>query len=294
MTTLAKSIYHTVVFFAAQGVPLTLMEIYSYLISTDRPRDAAADSLSKIKQTLDEELSGLIVEEGGWYVLPGKHELPDMRLKNYRISLIRYQKARIAMKGLRYIPFLRAVAISGSQALLTSGETSDIDLFVITKHNRIWLARVLISLYFQILGQRRHGLRIAGRFCLNHYLCEDTVISADRNLYTAAEYASLVPILGYEVLLRFWQQNDWVKTYFPRFEPELPSPFLVRKFSRFQKYIEWVLERTVSGPLNRILGRYQKQRVRMQDYILVSDQELSFHPGSRGQRVLRNYQESLK
>jgi len=282
---LKNSVYKTVAFFDAQGIALTLLEIKNYL--------SAAVSIGEIERTLKEDLRDQVEYRDGLYFLVGRSDLVSQKKIHFRISLVRFHKAKKYLKFLRHLPFLRAVAISGSQALLNSAPSSDIDLFIITAQNRIWFARSLVSFYFQLLGQRRHGLKISNRFCLNHYLAGDFGINEDRNLYTAVEYVSLIPVLGQDTMDEFWRSNTWISEFIPQARFETKAGFFGFQFSIAQKIFEKLLDYTIAGMLNRVLGLYQKQRIRRQEHILVSDRELSFHPGSRGQRVLASFQKRL-
>jgi len=282
---LKDSIFKVVAFFDAQDIALTLAEIQNYL-------DSKA-SLREIETCLDEDLAGKIESNGSLYFLRGRTNIAEARQERYRTSLLRFRKAKKYLWALRFFPYLRAVALSGSQALLNVTPESDVDLLIITKKNRIWLTRALISGYFQILGQRRHGRHVAGRFCLNHYLAEDKEITDDRNLYTAVEYANLLPVLGAENIARFWDNNKWIKEYLPAAVLETTQPFFDFRFSGMSLILETVLEYTIGPALNHVLGIYQKRRIRRQENILVSDDELSFHPGSHGQKVLEKYKKAV-
>lgn len=287
MTPLAQSIYKTLAFFDAEGLALTLMELKSYLMADN----FASISLSSIQNSLQTELRDKIGYKNGFYFLAPHENMVGLRNTHYRVSLERFRKTKKFLYWLRYIPYLRAVAISGSQALVNSAESSDIDLFIVTAKNRIWLARTMISFYFHIFRARRHGKYIRARFCLNHYLAADTAISQDKNLYTAVEYASLYPVIGAKNLEKFWRINPWAREF-------LASPVYEQtgifdyQFSFWQKILETVLDYSVGPLLNYLSGIYQKHRIKMQDYILVSDQELSFHPGSTGQKVLAKFAHS--
>lgn len=284
-------------FFDAQDLPLTLTELVNYFVapspSEEREGLKVGVRLSQIEQTLQTELADRIGHDNGFYFLRGRSELVSLRNTRYRVSLQRFRKARKYLYWLGYIPYLRAVAISGSQALLNSTDNSDIDLFVITKKNRIWLARFLVSLYFQILGQRRYGAKIASRFCLNHYIEQDQSISQDQNLYTAVEYASLIPVFGKGELVKFWQKNDWISSFLASAQPEAGSHFFNFQFSAAQTVIEAILDYTIGPVLNFFAGLYQKRRIKLQEHILATDRELSFHPGSRGQKVLARFEDNL-
>lgn len=297
MSPLAQSIYQALAFFDAQDLPLTLLELSNYLVaptpSEEREGQQAGVRLSDIEKVILNELAHKIGHKDGFYFLKGREKLLSQRQDHYRISLQRFRKARRYLRSLRFFPYLRAVAISGSQALLGADQQSDIDLFLITKRNRIWLTRMFVSLYFQLVRQRRHGLRIKGRFCLNHYLGEGLAVSQDQNLYTAVEYASFIPVIGEDKLERFWKQNVWVAEYLKNPLPERANMFFGYQFSWWQKVLEVFLDATVGPALNYLAGLYQKQRIKLGEYIIVTDEELSFHPGSRGQKVLAEYQRKL-
>lgn len=50
---------------------------------------------------------------------------------------------------------------------------SDIDLFVETAPGMLWTGRVMTTLFFSILGVRRHGNYVKGRFCLSFFAVEN-------------------------------------------------------------------------------------------------------------------------
>ena len=288
----------TLAFFDAQELPLTLIEVENYLCSP--PIHGLAPSndlgpinrqatLNQINHTLKTELAARVGQSRGFYFLAGRDHLVASRIRRYRVSLLRLRSCRRYLLTLRHFPYLRAVALSGSLALLNSQPKSDIDLLIIVKKNRVWLARLFVSLYFQILRKRRYGAKIAGRFCLNHYLCEGIRIKEDRNLYTAVEYAALLPVLGSGRLRDFWAQNKWVRDFLPFAGFAAAGPFFGFETSRAARVFEKILDFTIGPFLNWASGVMQKARIRRQEHILVSDDELSFHPGSRGQRVLSKF-----
>ena len=291
LSPLATSALKTIIFFDSQDIPLTLLEIKNYLVAQTGLSEPI--SLAELESALGIELQSQIHHQDGLFFLAGREKLVDLRRTRYQISLLRFRKARRYLVGLRFIPFLRAVAVSGSQALMSCDTKSDIDLFIITAPRRIWLARTFVSLYFQITGQRRYAAHIANRFCLNHYLSGEAKITRDQNLYTAVEYASLMPALGIAELNKFWQDNQWLSGFLHNPVAQHSNIFFNYEFSPWQKFFEGILDYTIAPILNKLLGFYQKKRIQMQDHILVSDDELSFHPGSRGQTVLARFQAKL-
>ncbi|EKD65861.1 MAG: hypothetical protein ACD_49C00079G0025 [uncultured bacterium (gcode 4)] len=86
--------------------------------------------------------------------------------------------------------------LKDSSATLRSAQNDeygggDIDLFIVTAKNRLWLVRVMVTLVFQLLGVRRHWNNIAERFCLSFFIDE-----------TAMNFSSFA--IKNDVYLYFW------------------------------------------------------------------------------------------
>lgn len=54
-------------------------------------------------------------------------------------------------------------------------ESSDIDLFIITSVNRIWIVRILITRVFQFCELEEASSKHAGRFCLSFFITEKSL-----------------------------------------------------------------------------------------------------------------------
>ena len=115
-------------------------------------------------------------QKNGFYCLKGRAAIIDQRLANYIYGIKRERRIRRFIGGLRFLPFVRRAALAGSQAQGVQKSDSDIDLLIIVEPEFLWLGRTAVTAYFQILGLRRHGKKIANRFCLNHYLAGVKII----------------------------------------------------------------------------------------------------------------------
>ena len=289
LSDLQKSILHTLAFFAAQEMPLTLLELHNFL-KREHPKQPPV-GLFELKNSAEKELSSKVTFQDGLYTLRGYERLFNLRQRKYPHSIRLFKKAVRWANLLRFFPFVRSVAISGTLAHTNAGEKSDIDLFIITEPKRMFLARFLVSFYFQIFGIRRHGQKIAGRFCLNHYTVLGKSFYQDRNLYTAMLYTNFIPVFGARHLRGFWEANlPWIKEFFIAPRPSSAHIFEYAHTSSnwLQRFVEFVLN-PLAEILERILGGYQKRRIQQSDTVLVSDEELSLHPGSKGQRILAEY-----
>src|SRR4030095_7313073 len=91
-------------------------------------------------------------------------------------------------KFLYRFPFVRAIAISGSLSKNFADENADIDFFIITKANRLWIARTIMHLFKKltfITGHQHY-------FCMNYYIDEEAWLIQDKNIFTAIEIGTLL------------------------------------------------------------------------------------------------------
>ena len=112
---------------------------------------------------------------------------------------------------LSLFPFVRGVAISGSLSKNFADESSDIDFFIITAKNRLWLARTFMHIFkkFTFLFKKEDW------FCMNYYIDEAFPEIREKNIFTATEVATLLTLRGIEVFKQFFENNKWSRDFFP-------------------------------------------------------------------------------
>ncbi|HEY1871972.1 MAG TPA: hypothetical protein VGG71_12995 [Chitinophagaceae bacterium] len=108
-------------------------------------------------------------------------------------------------------PFVRAVGISGSLSKNYADEKADIDFFIITKSNRLWISRTILHLFKKLtfLVGRQHF------FCMNYFIDEKTLQIPQQNIYSATEIVTLLPAAGTEAINDFFKTNDWTDDWLP-------------------------------------------------------------------------------
>ncbi len=305
LSMLKNRILSTLYFFDLQDYPLTLLELHEFLVadleqlkgSVDgqgeivvngtKSKPEAPVSIDRILQSLDIECLGEAENTLGFYHLPGRKALVAARLDNYAFGLKREKLVKKYINGLRHLPFIRGAALGGSQALGLAKPTSDIDLFIITDPRFLWLGRTLATIYFQILGVRRHGKKIANRFCLNHYLAGAKQLEQIKNLYSAMEYARLRFLIYGRGIAAFQQNNFfWIGLCFPNWRPSIAGE---ETLSALQQRLENLLTNKFGAWLEQKLKHWQLPRIKQQKFIIVEDDELSFHPDSKQEGLLRAF-----
>jgi hypothetical protein len=86
-----------------------------------------------------------------------------------REELELFEKTQKYSRLVSWIPGLRMIAICNTISMYCSDSDSDIDLFVVADEKRMWLVRILMTAIFHLLGVRRHGNKVAKRFCLSFF-----------------------------------------------------------------------------------------------------------------------------
>ena len=224
----SNSILKVLAYFDIFRYPLTTKEINSFL---DRPLhetelNGLLDELLRMKQ---------IFQLDEFYSLQNDLSLADRRRKGNVYADILLNKAAKISKLLFKFPYVRAIGISGSVSKNFADENADIDYFIITKANRLWIARTLLHLFKKIPFIKNHHRY----YCMNYFIDEADLIIEEKNIYTATELFTLIPTAGNGSLKKFFEDNSWSIRYFPnrtlpviKEEVNFPDPW-VKKLVEF-------------------------------------------------------------
>jgi len=119
----------------------------------------------------------------------------------------------------RVIPFIRTVAVTGSVAYGGATKWDDIDLFIVTKRNRLWISAlltlVLVRLNKLLLLRPPH----LSLFCLSYVHDEQGFLNESRrnrsNPLFARELLKAKPVAGQDEYRMLLETNDWVGSFYP-------------------------------------------------------------------------------
>src|SRR3989344_6275256 len=258
MTYLRNSIIATVVYHDTFNYPLTLLEVFKYLINPGRLM-RIADGLGEIKlDEVSEELdrlikSGILAEKNGFYFLNGRDDLYDLRIERQKIADKKWKKFLKLTKFLALTPFLRGFFASGSMALGNADKESDFDVLIIAKTGRLYVCRSFLWLISSLLGVRRKRFdkRAPNKFCFNHYITDSNLYLSHESLYNAQSYAVLKPVfIDDDLWTRFYSDNVWINNYLYNFHPH--KDFAKRSISG-SKFLK-TAARVIELLLNSFLG----------------------------------------
>lgn len=124
-----------------------------------------------------------------------------------------YKKTYKYINIIKWLPWLLLIWIWNSISMNAWKKWSDIDLFIVTTPNSMWLNRIIITFIFSILWVRKTKKKHASRFCLSFFATtnwlnfNDWKIQNDIYLYFWIVYFK--PILDYNnTYLLFLKENS--------------------------------------------------------------------------------------
>lgn len=310
MVDLRISILATIIYYDIFNFPLTIVEVYNYLINpkkfSGKNSEVEIEPENLIQELDKMAKAGIIEHKNGFYFLPGKKILYEERIEKDKLANRKWKKFLAIVKYLQLAPYLRAVFASGSLAANNPEPESDFDIFVIIKSGRLYTGRLFLWLISSVLGVRRRRFDIIApdKLCFNHYLAEDNLELSHRSLYIAQSLANIKPVIGSEgVIKKFITSNRWANSYCYNFrQTEYYRSVEPNKImSVLAIIVEFILNNFFGNFLEKIFKAIQQKRIKNNPAtyesggrILFNDKELEFHPRSFEKVVIDSYNRSLK
>ena len=284
----------TVLYFRLRGLLLTPEELLRLL-----PAPLDAPHRASLERLLEGPLSTRIRRIEGLVVVAGDSGSVQRRHRNYVASLVKWRILTMTIPWIRWLPFLRMVAVTNTLSLSMADEDSDIDLLIVGKNGRLWTVRFLVTAIVQLLGRRRHANHITNRLCLSFYLTERALdlrrfFEGGSDLhyaYWVAMTAVVFEAEGSGTAGRFSRENSWITEYFPQHYWMDVIQLYRSPDSCWSRRVRQALERALRGEigdwLERLLRRFQKRKIyshpdsRVHQKgsvdVVVNDDVLKFH-----------------
>jgi hypothetical protein len=196
-------------------------------------------------------------------------------------------------------PFVEAIGLSGSYSKGVYGEKDDIDYFIITKQNRLWLCRSLLRAYKKFFQKKTNKKYL----CMNYFVENTNLEVPDKNIFVATEIKTLVPAYNHSIYLDFMKANEWSNTFLPNYTNQ--SSALIESKSVY--WLKVLLEKVLNGKLgdyleNKLFVFMEKRRKRLFKQFNETEFDLNMrttkqvekhHPKGTQQMVLSNLKERL-
>lgn len=193
------SFYKPLAYFDIFDHPLKISEL-EQLSSGDRIREDIHEAIEAKRCFAFKEY--ISISENVEILVKQRIEKEE-RAKSYLPKLNSYAKL------ISKFPFVKGLAVSGSLSKNVMHDDGDIDYFIITQKNRLWLCRTLLILFKKVflLNSRKY-------FCVNYFVDEENLEIQDKNIFTAIELTYILPIYNSEMINKFLDKNDWVRNEF--------------------------------------------------------------------------------
>jgi hypothetical protein len=229
-----------------------------------------------------------LVEENGYFVLRGKEKLLSVRKQKNLLKEELLRKINKWKWVFEWVPFVEFVAVCNYLSFNSVEKNSDIDLLVVAKPGRIFLAKVFLTIYMHLLGVRRHGDKVEGRFCLSFYVNENSLnfkpILLKDDVYFAYWLVALLPLYGSEKIWRkIAEENKWISGFVDSFEERREKYSEVRAGKSWWKNLnEWILKGLLGDFIEKNLVKYfisrnAKRSLPENASVIVSEAMLKFH-----------------
>ena len=248
MPDIKRHILAALAYFDLFNYPLTIDEIYFFL-----PAKHNYEEFESALYSLAAERHVFRFDK--FYSLKNDRFLSERREKgNARAGEMMVAARKVGDLLIKF-PYVRGIAISGSLSKNFADEDSDIDLFIITAKNRLWIARTLMHFFkkFTFLVNKEHY------FCMNYYIDEDDLTIHEKNVYTATEVATLIPLHGDTVFERFYAANAWTRNFLPNKYLRLATARPVKR-SALKTIIEFLFGNGLGCAVDNLLMRITSKR----------------------------------
>lgn len=290
---LSKSILKTLAYYDIFSYPLTDEEIFRCTNTNGHSKENVFDELNYLAS------NKIINFKDGFYFINHDHQIIEKRIDGNKRAENKMKTARKFSKFISYFPYVRGIALSGSISKGYMDSKADIDYFIITEPNRLWIARIFLVFFKKIFLFNSYKL-----FCINYFVSTVNLEIEEKNIYTAIELATLIPTYGAEIYSNIQKANGWIKNFIPNY-PEYDTttiPATKRKIT--QIIIESLLNNKLGDYLDnkvmKLFIRYDEKRYGKLDEEIF---KLAFktrrnvskhHPNFFQKRVLDTLKEKLE
>ena len=242
------AILKTLIYFDIFDYPLSENDIKNFV---DNYINDEAFASALLQLSLDK----IIFRVGEFYSLQNNRQRAEERIQgNLRAQSLLVKAARIGAFLYKF-PYVRAVAVSGSLSKNYADKKADIDFFIITKANRLWIARTVLHLFKKLTF-------VVGRenfFCMNYFVDEDELLIPEKNIYTAVEIVTLLPLAGTFTLNKFFEKNNWTRNWLPYYEYKR-NVNTAERLPGFKKFVEWLFAGKTGDALDDLLFKWTTRR----------------------------------
>lgn len=244
---------------------------------------------------------GLIFDDDGYLGLESKM----LKERIERRNLGNRRAKKMLASGTKYyrlissFPFVRAVLLSGSISKNYMDNDGDIDYFIVTEPDRLWITRTFLILFKKIflLNKKKY-------FCVNYFVTNEALELNEKNKFTATEILTAIPVYGESCCDDLIRKNAWSKDFYPNRLTSSRDEMVEPSFSAFKSFFEFCLSGGLATKIDHYFQKLTMKRWRSKfpemseedfDLALKSTRRVSkHHPSNYQKKVLAGYDHALQ
>lgn len=263
---LKQAVLTTISFFDIFSRPLRLQEIEEYLFRTAASEIDVAIMLKRLQN------EGLIQEKNSFWFLRGREKTISIRKDRNRISKEKIKRAIYYARFIKLIPFVKSISIANSLSFHNAKKSSDIDLFIITSKNRLWITRTFTAFLLKSLGVKRRKDRNydPDRFCMSFFATTKNlnfkqIYREPFDPYLSFWLAGLKPLYGLKIFNRFVAKNLWYKRELPNHHYKTYKNKIIIQNKSITGFLRFIVEKSINllggGSIDKWLYGWQSRMV---------------------------------
>jgi hypothetical protein len=290
---LQQAVQQTLAYFDLFNYPLKSSEVLNFL--------QVKASAAAVEETLELlTCQKQISKSGNLYALQSNPTIFQRRRNGNALADSLLPQIKRQADFIAQFPFVRSVMASGSFSKNFMDNNSDFDFFIVCAPGRIWISRMLLVLYKRIFLRNSHK-----HFCVNYFVDETNLEIGEKNIFTATELATVLPLNGFNQYTSLIAAHQtWLSKAFPNLTQRtvptekgkvvfiktiLESAFIVFGASLLNKFFKWVTVRNWK--------RQYSQHYSPTDFKIAfksTDSVSKNHPRNFQKKILELYQERMR
>ncbi|MDA3839712.1 MAG: hypothetical protein PF572_01355 [Patescibacteria group bacterium] len=295
---LRGAIVETIAFFDLFSFPLTVNEVLKYL----KLKSNYVDVSDKLQVLVEKKI---VERKGGLFYLYGKEEYVQERKKRYNYS---DRKLKIALKMttlFRFIPWIRLICVANLIGRDNLRDKSDIDLFIVSDKNRLWLTRFFAVMLAKLLNVRPQKNDTKDKICLSFFVSVEQmdmslVRKGENDIYFNYWFLNLAPIYSRgNSFTEFIESNKKIIDEFPNyFTQDISAKRKIKEFNNNFYKRNWEvlfggLEKTIKKLQLKIMPENLLRLIPEKKGVIVSDKIIKLHLEDKREEFLKKYNESI-
>lgn len=101
------------------------------------------------------------------------------------------------------VPWIKYIGLTGANSFESCNEKDDIDLFIITSPNRLWICYLALVLLTKLIRKRKI-------LCINYLIDENNLKIQEKSYFTAVQIIQMMPIFDKGHHKKLIEENSWI------------------------------------------------------------------------------------